>query len=127
MTVLQSQGQNSATSTSTTTAGAGDLGRSLFGSATARGWDATGQQSGVLHEGRGLCTVSSLLRHVSVKTSETLARAGPRGGLVVLEARVDRWNAAWWGVGVHDADINPAPAMRAGEKPQHSNDSRWAC
>ena len=54
------------------------------------------------------------LRHVSVKTSETLARAGPRGRLVVLEARVGRLNAAWRGVGVHDADINPAPAMHTG-------------
>ena len=38
-----------------------------------------------------LCLVSSLLRHMSVETSETLARAGTRGGLVVLEATVDRW------------------------------------
>ena len=78
-------------------------------------------------EGPGLCAVSSLLRHVSVKTSETLARAGPRGRLVVLEVGVGRLNAAWRGVGVHDADINPASATHAGEKPQHSNDPRWAC
>jgi len=38
-----------------------------------------------------LCLVSSLLRHMSVETSETLARAGTRGGLVVLEATVGRW------------------------------------
>ena len=55
-----------------------------------------------------------------------LARAGIRGGLVVLEAGVGHLDAAWWGVGVHDADISPAPAMCAGEKPQHSNDFRWA-
>ena len=38
-------------------------------------------------EGLGHCAVSSLLRHVSVMTSETLARAGTRGRPVVLEAR----------------------------------------
>ena len=32
------------------------------------------------------CAVSSLVRHVSVMASEALARAGTRGGLVVLEA-----------------------------------------
>ena len=32
------------------------------------------------------CAVSSLVRHVSVMTSEALARAGARGVLVVLEA-----------------------------------------
>ena len=36
----------------------------------------------------GMCVVSSVLRHVSVMTSETLARTGVRGRLVVLEARV---------------------------------------
>ena len=36
----------------------------------------------------GMCVVSSLVRHVSVMTSETLARTGVRGRLVVLEARV---------------------------------------
>ena len=34
----------------------------------------------------GMCVVSSLLGHVSVMTSEALARAGSRGRLVVLEA-----------------------------------------
>ena len=34
------------------------------------------------------CAVSSLLRHVGVMTSETLARAGARGVLVVPEVRV---------------------------------------
>jgi hypothetical protein len=29
---------------------------------------------------------------------------------------------AWRVVGVHDADINPAPVSHAEEKPQHSND-----
>ena len=38
-----------------------------------------------------LCLVSSLLRYMSIETSETLARAGTRGGLVVLEATVGRW------------------------------------
>ena len=36
----------------------------------------------------GMCVVSSVLRHVSVMTSEALARTGVRGRLVVLEARV---------------------------------------
>ena len=36
----------------------------------------------------GMCVVSSLLGHVSVMTSEALARAGSRGRLVVLEARM---------------------------------------
>ena len=45
---------------------------------------------------------------------------------MVLEAGVGHLDAAGWGVGVHDADISPVPAMRAEEKPQHSNDSRWA-
>ena len=36
----------------------------------------------------GMCAVSSLLRHVSVMTSETLARTGTRGRPVVLEVRV---------------------------------------
>ena len=36
----------------------------------------------------GMCAVSSLLRHVTAMTSEALARAGARGRLVVLEARV---------------------------------------
>ena len=35
-----------------------------------------------------LCVVSSLLRHLGVMTSETLARAGTRGRPVVQEARV---------------------------------------
>ena len=35
----------------------------------------------------GMCVVSSLVRHVSVMTSETLSRTGSRGRLV-LEARV---------------------------------------
>lgn len=80
-----------------------------------------------MHDSSGGCAISSLLRHVSVKTSETLARADPRGRLVVLEARVGQVNAVWRGVGVHDADITPAPVMHAGEKPQHFNDPRWAC
>ena len=29
-------------------------------------------------------------------------------------------------VGVHRADINPAPALHARAKPEHSNDPRWA-
>ena len=36
------------------------------------------------------CLVSSLLRRMSVKTSEALAQAGARGGLVALERTVDR-------------------------------------
>ena len=36
----------------------------------------------------GMCVVSSLVGHVSVMTSEALARTGVRGRLVVLEARV---------------------------------------
>ena len=35
-----------------------------------------------------LCAVSSLLRRMSIKTAEALARAGARGGLVVLERMV---------------------------------------
>ena len=41
----------------------------------------------VVHVAVRLCAVSSLVRHVSVMTSETLARAGTRGRPVVLEAR----------------------------------------
>ena len=40
----------------------------------------------VVHVAVRLCAVSSLLRHVSVMTSEALARAGIRGKFVVLEA-----------------------------------------
>ena len=36
----------------------------------------------------GMCVVSSVLGHVGVMTSEALVRAGVRGRLVVLEARV---------------------------------------
>ena len=43
----------------------------------------------------GMCVVSSVLGHVGVMTSETLARAGSRGRLVVLEARVE---PKGWGV-----------------------------
>ena len=71
------------------------------------------------------CAVSSLLRHVSVMTSETLARAGTLGGLVVLEARMGRGEEVWRAAGVHSTDINPVPALHTGEKPQYSNDFRW--
>ena len=70
----------------------------------------------VVNAAVGICADSSLLRHVGVMTSETLARAGTQGRLVVLEARV---GPKGWGVtgGVHDADINPAPAPHAEEEP----------
>ena len=58
-------------------------------------------------------------------TSETLARAGTRGRLVALEARVAE-GPAMTGRGVHGADITGAPAPHAEEKPQDSNDPRWA-
>ena len=58
-------------------------------------------------------------------TSETLARAGTLGGLVVLEARMGRGEEVWGAAGVHSTDINPVPARHAGEKPQYSNDFRW--
>ena len=74
------------------------------------------------------CAVSSLVRHVSVMASEALARAGARGGLVVLEAAMRggmRSGGSWQVAGVHSADINPAPALHAEEEPQDSNDPRW--
>ena len=57
------------------------------------------------------CAVSSLLRHVSVMTSETLARAGTLGRLVALEARTGRREEVWWGVSVHGAEIKGVPAL----------------
>ena len=64
-----------------------------------------------------------LLRYLSIVTSETLARAGDRGRLVVQEARVAE-GLAMTGHGVHGADITSAPAPHAEEKPQNSNDHR---
>ena len=58
-------------------------------------------------------------------TSETLARAGTLGGLVVLEARMGRGEEVWRAAGVHSTDINPVLALNTGEKPQDSNDFRW--
>ena len=75
--------------------------------------------------GAHVCAVSSLGRYVGVMTSETLARAGTLGGLVVLEARMGRGEEVWRAAGVHSTDINPVPALHAGEKPQYSNDFRW--
>ena len=49
----------------------------------------------VVNAAVGICADSSLLRHVGVMTSETLARAGTQGRLVVLEARV---GPKGWGV-----------------------------
>ena len=74
------------------------------------------------------CAVSSLVRHVSVMASEALARAGARGGLVVLEAAMrggKRSGGSWQVAGVHGADITGAPAPHAEEEPQDSNDFRW--
>ena len=71
------------------------------------------------------CAVSSLLRHVGVMTSETLARAGARGVLVVLEVRVASRRGMTGGVGVRGADITGASALHAEEEPQYSNDPRW--
>ena len=45
------------------------------------------------------CAVSSRGRHVGVMTSETLARAGTLGRLVVQEARAGRREGVWWGAG----------------------------
>ena len=60
--------------------------------------------------------------------SETLARTGVRGRLVVLEATRrggKRPGGSWQVAGVHSADINPASGLRVGEEPQDSNDPRW--
>ena len=72
------------------------------------------------------CAVSSLLRHVGVMASQTLTRTGTLGRLVALGSRMGRREEVWWGVSVHGADITGAPALHAGEKPQDSNDPRWA-
>ena len=58
-------------------------------------------------------------------TSETLARAGTLGRLVALEVRMGRGEEVWRAAGVHSTDINPVPALHAGEKPQDFNDARW--
>ena len=82
----------------------------------------------VVHVAVRLCVVSSLVRHVSVMASEALARAGARGGLVVLEAAMrggKRSGGSWQVAGVHGADIAGASAPRVGEEPQDSNDFRW--
>ena len=59
-------------------------------------------------------------------TSETPARAGTLGRLVVQEARTGRRGEVWWGVSVHGADIKGVPARHAEEEPQDFNDPRWA-
>ena len=82
----------------------------------------------VVHVAVRLCAVSSLLRHVSVMSSETLVRAGVRGRLVVLKAAMrggKRPDGSWQVAGVHSADINPASALHAEEEPQDSNDLHW--
>ena len=71
------------------------------------------------------CVVSSLLRHVGVMPSETLAWTGPRDRLVVLEVTMSRGEEAWQVVGVQGADIKGAPDPHAEEEPQDSNDPRW--
>ena len=58
--------------------------------------------------------------------SETLARTGPRGRLVVLEVTMSRREEAWQVVGVHGADIKGASEPHTEEEPQDFNDSRWA-
>ena len=72
----------------------------------------------------GMCVVSSLVRHVSVMTSEALVRVGALGRLVVLKARVAS-RGGMTGCGVHGADITGAPVLHAEEEPQDSNDLRW--
>ena len=82
----------------------------------------------VVHVAVRLCVVSSLVRHVSVMTSETLVRTGTRGRPVVLEATRrggKRSGGSWQVAGVHGADITGASAPRVGEEPQDSNDPRW--
>ena len=84
----------------------------------------------VVHVAVRLCAGSSLLGHVSVMSSETLARAGVRGRLVVLKAAMrggKRPDGSWQVAGVHSADINPASALHAEEEPQDSNDPHGAC
>ena len=64
-------------------------GPAVTASPAARAHLSPTARSCLMPRGRGVrhCAVSSLLRHVSVMTSETLARAGTRGRPVVLEAR----------------------------------------
>ena len=93
--------------------------------------DGTKCQSGgdalpreVVKAAGGICVVSSLLRHVGVMTSETLARAGTRGRLVVQEARGPKG----WGVTrvVSTAlTSTPESGLHTREKPQDSNDPCW--
>ena len=79
----------------------------------------------VVNTAGGICAVSSLLRHVGVMTSETLARAGTRGRLVVQEARGPKG----WGVTrvVSTAlTLTPESGLHTREKPHDSNDTCWA-
>ena len=73
-------------------------------------------------DSRVYCLVSSLLRHLSAMTSETLARAGIRGGAGGPEGDGELVGKAWRVVGVHEADINITPAPHPEEQPQNSND-----
>ena len=66
---------------------------------------------------RRFCADSSRTTHPAVECVEARGAYG--------RLRSGSLTAAWWSAGVHGADINPAPALRAGEEPWNSNDSRW--